>query len=58
MRWRYTPDVPNVGFNQMAEKNVLVDKEKLPTNVQHLKLYGRPLSTSSTPLLSRSYLID
>jgi len=57
--YRSLPAWPYVGFNQMAKKDVFVDKKKLPTDVhsmQHLKLYGRPVS--STPLLSQFHLID
>ena len=54
---RSLPAWPYVGFNQMAEKDVFVDKDKLPTYVhsmRHLKLYGRPVS--SKPLLSQFHL--
>jgi hypothetical protein len=57
--YRSLPAWPYVGFNQMAKKDVFVDKKKLPTEVhsmQHLKLYGRPVS--STPLLFQFHLID
>jgi len=55
--YRSLPAWPYVGFNQMAKKDVFApaDEKKLPTDVhsmQHLKLYGRPVS--STPLLPTS----
>ncbi len=50
---------PYAGFNQIAEKDLFVDKKKLSTDLhsmQHLKFYGRPVS--STSLLSQFHLID
>ena len=50
--YRSLPPWPYVGFNQMAKKDLFVTKKKLPTDVhsmEHLKLYGRPVSSTSPP---------